>query len=80
MWDIQLSDPGDTMIWRWYADGKYTPRSTYRALHLGSHTIPGCKRIWKTWAPLRVRLFLWLAMRRRIWIVDRRLRHGLDAP
>ena len=68
------------MIWRWSTDGKYTSRSTCRALHVGSHTIPGCKRIWQTWAPLRVKLFLWLAMRRRLWTVDRRLRHGLDAP
>jgi hypothetical protein len=45
---------------------------------LGSHPVPGCVRIWKTWAPLRVKLFLWLAVRRRHWTADRRRRHGLD--
>jgi hypothetical protein len=50
----------------------------YQALHLGSHLVPGCVRIWETWAPLRVKLFLWLAVRRRHWTTDRRRRHGLD--
>ena len=35
--------------------------------------------IWKTWAPLRVKIFLWLAFRRRHWTADCRARHGLDA-
>ena len=39
----------------------------------------GHKLIWKTWAPLRIKIFLWLAFRRRHWTGDRRLRHGLEA-
>jgi hypothetical protein len=35
--------------------------------------------MWKSWAPLRVKLFLWLACRRKIWTADRRRRRGLDA-
>jgi len=35
--------------------------------------------MWKTWAPLRVKIFLWLAFRRRHWTADCRARHGLDA-
>ena len=34
--------------------------------------------IWKTWAPLKVKIFLWLAFRRRHWTGDRRRRHGLE--
>jgi hypothetical protein len=44
-----------------------------------SHPIPGCIRVWELWAPLKVKLFLWLAVRRRQWTADRRRRHGLDA-
>jgi hypothetical protein len=35
--------------------------------------------IWKIWAPLKVKIFLWLALKRRHWTADRRHRHGLDA-
>lgn len=37
------------------------------------------KLIWKTWAPLRVKIFLWLAFKRRHWTRDRRAWHGLEA-
>ena len=32
-----------------------------------------------TWAPLRVKILLWLAIRGRHWTADRRRRHGLHA-
>ena len=83
LWDlvsqIQLGDSEDSLIWRWTADGKYTPRSAYQVLLTASHSIPGCSRIWKTWAHLRVKIFLWLAIRGRHWTADRRRRHGLHA-
>ncbi|WVZ78492.1 hypothetical protein U9M48_026195, partial [Paspalum notatum var. saurae] len=34
---------------------------------------------WSSWLPLRVKIFLWLAHRRRLWTADRRRRHDLDA-
>lgn len=34
--------------------------------------------LWKTWAPLRIKIFMWLAFRRRLWTADRRRRHGLQ--
>jgi hypothetical protein len=49
------------MVWRWTADGTYSSRSASRALYSASHPITGCKRIWTTWTPLRVKVFLWLA-------------------
>jgi len=76
---ITLNENQDRMVWRWTSDGGFTVRLAYRALHLGSHPIPGCVRVWEVWAPLRVKLFLWLAIRRRQWTADRRRRHGLDA-
>jgi hypothetical protein len=39
----------------------------------------GHRLVWKTWAPLRVRFFLWLTLRRQHWTADRRARHGLEA-
>jgi len=48
-------------------------------LHAGSTPFLGHKLVWKTWAPLKIKIFLWLALRRRHWTGDRRRRHGLDA-
>jgi hypothetical protein len=77
--DVQLNDEEDRLIWRWTVDGTYTSRFAYRALHSASHPTPGCDRLWGTWAPLRVKIFLWIAPRSRHWTADRRARHGLDA-
>lgn len=41
-------------------------------LHRGSIKMAGHKFIWKTWAPLQVKIFLWLAPKRRYWTADRR--------
>lgn len=78
--DVQLQ-PGisDTFRWRWTADGNYSARSAYRALHVGSTKLNGAKLIWNCWAPLKVKFFLWPAFHRRLWTADRRLRHGLQA-
>lgn len=38
------------------------------------HQVP-----WRSWAPLKVKIFLWLAFKRCHWTRDRRRRHGLDA-
>jgi hypothetical protein len=67
------------VIWKWTSDGKFTVRSAYNALHIGSHPFQGCQLIWDTWAPLKVKIFMWLALRGRQWTADRRCRHGLDA-
>jgi hypothetical protein len=48
-------------------------------LHSGSTPFLGQKLIWKMWAPLKIKNFLWLAFKRRHWNGDRRRRHGLDA-
>ena len=37
--------------------------------------------VWRSWAPLKCKIFAWLAMQYRLWTSDRRARHGLqDEP
>ncbi|GJN20378.1 hypothetical protein PR202_gb07748 [Eleusine coracana subsp. coracana] len=36
--------------------------------------------IWKTWAPNKCKIFLWLASRNRCWTADRLQRRGLEHP
>ena len=78
--DIHLEENAvDVFVWRWSPDGVYSARSAYDILHCGAVVFQGAERIWRTWAPLKIKIFIWLASRRRIWTADRRLRHGLDA-
>jgi hypothetical protein len=65
--------------WRWSSSGQYSAQSAYLVLQQGQTALPGAKLIWDTWSPLRVKLFLWLACRGRIWTADRRRRPALDA-
>jgi hypothetical protein len=69
----------DVIRWKWTPDGRYSARSAYLLLHQGITTFPGADILWGCWAPLRVKLFLWLACRRRVWTADQRLRRGLEA-
>ncbi|CAD6226709.1 unnamed protein product [Miscanthus lutarioriparius] len=48
-------------------------------VNLRSIPFRGHSLIWKTWAPLKVKIILWLSFRKRHWTNDRRARHGLEA-
>ncbi|KAJ1254358.1 hypothetical protein BS78_K077700 [Paspalum vaginatum] len=72
-------EENDTVVWKWSENGVYTASSAYSALQLGSQRFPGHELIWSSWLPLRVRIFLWLAHRHRLWTADRRRKRGLDA-
>lgn len=74
--DVILNDQPNRTIWHWTPDGIYTSKSAYMMLHAGSAKFRGHRLIWKTWAPLKVKVFLWLAFRRCHWTADRRARHG----
>lgn len=73
-----LTDQPDKLVWRWSSDGLFSTSSAYLALQQGSQAIPGCIQIWETWAPPRVKLFLWLSIRRSQWTADRRRKRGLE--
>lgn len=77
--DVTLGDQPDKVKWCWTPDDLYTSKSAYKMLHTRSVRFRGHSLIWKTWAPLRVKIFLWLTFRRRHWTNDRRARHGLEA-
>ncbi|WVZ62402.1 hypothetical protein U9M48_012158 [Paspalum notatum var. saurae] len=76
---VQLHEDEDKVVWKWAENGIYSAKTAYRALHLGSQQFPEHQLIWKSWLPLRVKIFLWLAHRRWLWTADRRRRHGLEA-
>jgi hypothetical protein len=47
---------------------------------MGATLFKPCDRIWKTWAPPKCRIFLWLVSHKRCWTADRLERHGLPHP
>ena len=67
----------DRISWRWTTSGVYSAKSCYKALFAGSMIEPSWKLTWKSWAPLRVKISLWLAFQERCWTADRLARCGL---
>ena len=68
----------DRFVWRWTADGVYSASTAYRAFFVGMSSMLGARELWKASAPSRVKFFFWLALHRRIWMAERRARHGLQ--
>jgi hypothetical protein len=78
--DVTLSDQDDRHIWKLESDGEYSSKSAYKAFFEGSTTFKPWKRIWKSWAPNKCKMFMWLAVRNRCWTSDRLARRGLPHP
>jgi hypothetical protein len=68
--EVQLSSAEDTFIWKWTRDGSFSSKSAFELLHQGSCRFSGASRIWKSWAPPKVKFFIWLASRNHLWIAD----------
>jgi len=59
--------------------------ATLPSLHIkvfffGAVTLEPWRRLWKTWAPAKCKMFLWLAIRNRCWMADRLAKRGLSHP
>ncbi|GJN17837.1 hypothetical protein PR202_gb04939 [Eleusine coracana subsp. coracana] len=84
LWDclmnIDLDDNEDQYIWRLDATGCYSSKSAYKAYYTGAITFEPWRQLWKSWAPPKCKMFLWLAIRNRCWTADRLAKRGLDHP
>nr|XP_020191500.1 uncharacterized protein LOC109777266 [Aegilops tauschii subsp. strangulata] len=74
---VTLSASPDVLTWRWTPSAVYSAKSCYKALFVGSTIEPSWRLTWKSWAPLRIKIFLWLAFQGRCWTADRLARRGL---
>ena len=74
---VTLSDAPDSLTWRWTTNGVYSAKPCYKALFAGSTIEPSWRLTWKSWAPLRINIFLWLAFQGRCHTTDRLARRGL---
>jgi hypothetical protein len=78
--EVALTDTPDTLLWRWTANAQYSSKSCYEFLFHGAISSSYWKLIWRSWAPPRVKFFVWLACLDRCWTGDRLARRGLPHP
>jgi len=78
--DFELNEMEDRHVWRLESGGCCSSKSAYRAYFQGSITFEPWKRLWKSWAPNKCKVFLWLAIRNRCWTADRLEKRGLPHP
>jgi len=80
MSSIALNISEDVHQRRFVSNGIFSTRSAYRAFFIGSTSFEPWKRIWKSWAPGKCKIFIWLAIRNRCWTADRLQKKGLPHP
>ena len=51
-----------------------------QSIFFGSVTFEPWRRLWKSWAPNKCKIFLWLAIRNRCWTADRLAKRGAAHP
>lgn len=75
-WTLQQGVP-DQFRWKLTQSGTYTSKSAYAAFFVGTIKFAPWKRIWKSWAPLRCKFFIWWATNNWCWMADRLAKRSL---
>jgi hypothetical protein len=68
----------DRFRWAGTASGQYNTKDTYERLIQGSVIFRMHKPIWKSFAPLKCKIYCWIALKDIHWTSARRHRHGLQ--
>nr|CAD1841608.1 unnamed protein product [Ananas comosus var. bracteatus] len=66
----------DSVYWRWTSDGRFSVRSTYTMLNNGGTRDYRTFDIWRLRIPLKVKVFCWLVLRKRLPTIDNLLKRG----
>jgi hypothetical protein len=64
----------DLIMWKGSATGDYSSKSTYEMLWKGSTSWSMGSPVWKSFAPTKCKIFVWLALKYMLWTSDRRAR------
>jgi hypothetical protein len=81
LWDIMegvVLSQEDHHIWRHEASGRFSCESCYKSFFRGSITFEPWRKVWKSWAPMNCKVFLWSAIKNKCWIADRLERRGMN--
>jgi hypothetical protein len=68
----------DQIRWKGTESGEYSSKSTYEMMCKGGTSWSMSSPVWSSFAPGKCKIFVWLAMKDRLWTSDRRARHGLQ--
>lgn len=66
----------DQLTWQWRPNGLFSVKSIYLALTDGGTRDPGLDTIWKLYIPLKVKVFCWLALKKRLPTTDLLVKRG----
>ncbi len=66
----------DQIRWRWNTSGEFSVKSTYRFLQDSGVADRRFVAIWKIRTPLKVKIFVWLMLRRRVLTADNLRKRG----
>jgi mannosylglycoprotein endo-beta-mannosidase len=66
----------DTISWNLTTSGEYTAKSAYEFQFVGLNPSRVFMKVWRAWAPPKVKFFAWLAIQNRIWTADRLEKRG----
>jgi hypothetical protein len=69
-------DIEDGITWTLSANGEYFATSAYKAQFFGASSTNMNTMVWKVWAPPKTKSLAWLALKNRLWTVDRLEREG----
>lgn len=72
---LQPNVPGQH-TWKLSSLGKYSSKSTYEAMFVGTIKVSPWKLIWKSWVPSNCKLFMWLAINNHCWTSDKLAKRG----
>lgn len=67
----------DVLRWIWSPSSTYSAQSAYLHFFEDRPVSPTWTQIWRCWAPLKCRIWLWLACANRCWTADRLERRNL---
>jgi len=76
--DVHLSSSSDIHCWKFESSGFFSSRSAYKAFFVGAIKFEPWKCLWKSWAPNKCMIFLWLAVRNRCWTANRSQKRELQ--
>ena len=68
----------DSITWKLTNDGLYTSSSAYHFQFEGMVKSDIYSTVWRSWAPAKCKLFLWMAMQHKILTADVLLRRGWE--
>jgi hypothetical protein len=76
---FDLSHREDEITWKFSLTGSYSSKSAYKMQYAGTFSDFEWAEIWNTKLENKCKIFSWLILQNKLWIVDRILRCGGQA-